>query len=246
MRNSSSNSRADSLINNRNGSFHADLDVPVKCPIPQFCNGDDDLSSLSLSSLGSRGTQVVDLFPRSPIDLGFGSESEKPLTFKYHGPKSKKTSANASSFPLWRAEMAEDSIRPRSFLTQKQFVDYLRMGPPFDRNQLACDIRHLDFFFYLWLEENGLLGLQFFAPTQIVQDDKAFSKSWGSHQFQATSMTWSALSRQFPQLAIRFFYFRNNPEALMFAHIHLTLMTAGRDITQPHLPWLRDQYPGHN
>lgn len=223
----------------RAGSFHADLEVPVQCPgIPSFCGGADNLSnkSSSGSSGQSRATRILEVFPRSPLDLGFGSESEQPLKYKFKG-------SGSIPFPMWRADMEQGQLRPRKFISQKQFIEFLRVSTVFNRDQLLVDLRSLDSFFYSWLEETFQKDLNFFSAQAIFDADKEFLKSWGKAQFQGFSKTVSALCKMYPHLQIRLFFFRNNPEAIMFAQIHLALISSGRPVTQPRLPWLRDQYP---
>lgn len=170
------------------------------------------------------------------MDLGFGSESEKPLKYKYKG-------SGPVPFPMWRAEMEQGQLRPRKFISQKQFVDFLRVSTVFNKDQLLVDLRSLDSFFYHYLEETNQKDLQFFSAQAIYDSDKDFLKSWGKSQFQSFSKTVAVLQKTYPHLYLRLFFFRNNPEAIMFAQIHLALITSGRPVTQPRLPWLRDQYP---
>lgn len=225
-------------MESRRGSFHADLDVPLpSLCFPDYCSGHDDVS---VSSLGSRNTQVMELFPRSPLDLG---EAGEPYKYKYHGFKAKL--GRGEAFPLWRDQMTATAVKPRSFLSAKQFVDYVKAGFPSQKEQSLADLRRLDPFFYYWLEETDQLDLKCFEPQQVLQDDRAFVESWGKSQVVVNVKTLKVLNQAYPHLAIRFFFFRNNSEALFFAQIHLALITSGRQVTQPFLPWLRDQYLGH-
>jgi len=191
--------------------------------------------SSETSSIKSQGTQVMDLFPRTPLDLHFGSERSEPIRYRFHGQPVQAPLA------LHRAEA--QSKKPRSFLSPCHMVDFMKMeNSPFSAHQLASDLSHQDPYFHLWLDQVDQLDLKFFQPSQQALDNKAFLDSWGQTQFTASAKMEKDLRKAYPALALRFFYWRNNPEALLIAQIHLALLETGRPVTQPQLPWLKDQY----
>ena len=213
--------------------FHAELDIPIHLDMPAFgCCTDLSQSELEPRSLAStfrtKTLAVENLFPKSILDFNFGTGSEEVLRYKFQSSK-------ASAF-------APDAYRPRPFLSMESFIGYLKLGQPFVLGQLQVDIKTLDFFFSLWLEDNKLFDLSWLLHENQLQEDRSFLRIWGNSQFQNTSKKVTALSKAYPQLALRFYFHRNNPEAMAFAHIHLGLISLGRPVTQPRLPWLLDQY----
>lgn len=229
----------------KNAYLHASLEFPFQ-GIPFDCCDpkDSDVSSVQ-TSLDSRATQVIDIFggKKGTVQKGvladdFQNDEEPPQSYRFvYRP------GTPNPVPVFNSMRSGSMLKARGFFTPKHFLDHVtRVESPLETNfdQLRLDINKQDPFFYEWLHDQGQLGLLWLHQPSALRANKDFARDWGKSQAQTTAAMVDKLIHEWPSLALRFYFHRNNPEAILIAKIQLDLIKMKRKITQAVPSWLRD------